>query len=204
MVAGDCDDPALRQRLTMLARNAGTRVILRLEEIPDAEVAPLLAAADAVVIPYRRITTSGSAMLALAHGRPLVVPELESLADLPERAVVRYDGTIPGLAGALAKVTAISATELADMSAAARAHAEGITWPEIAAVTYSEMSSLLAGPPRLDAPGRHLTRSLDREGSESEWCECSAFAESAACNRGARPAQVLRQRGTVGPQLCPR
>jgi glycosyltransferase involved in cell wall biosynthesis len=159
MVAGDCDDPVLRQRLTMLARTAGARVVLRLEEIPDAEVTPLLAAADAVVIPYRRVTTSGSAMLALAHGRPLVVPQLGSLADLPERAVVRYDMTVPGLAAALTKVTSISATELADMSAAARAHAEGITWREIAAATHSEMSSLLTGIPRLDAPDRHLTRS---------------------------------------------
>ena len=166
MVAGDCDDPALRQRLTMLARNASARVVLRLEEIPDPEVTPLLAAADAVVIPYRRITTSGSAMLALAHGRPLVVPDLESLADLPEHAVVRYDGTIPGLAGALTKMTSISRSELADMSVAARAHAEGITWREIAAATHAEMASLLAGPPPLDAPGRHLTRSLaDRPGN---------------------------------------
>jgi glycosyltransferase involved in cell wall biosynthesis len=159
MVAGDCDDPALRRSLTRLARNAGARVVLRLEEIPDAEVTPLLAAADAVVIPYRRVTTSGSAMLALAHGRPLVVPELGSLADLPERAVVRYDATVPGLASALTKVTTISAKELADMSAAARAYAEGTTWREIAAATQSEMSSLLTGTSRLDSADRHLTRS---------------------------------------------
>jgi glycosyltransferase involved in cell wall biosynthesis len=210
MVAGDCDDPALRQRLTMLAGDVGARVVLRLEQIPGTEVTPLLAAADAVVIPYRRITTSGSAMLALAHGRPLVVPELESLADLPEHAVVRYDGTIPGLAAALTKVTSISPAELADMSAAARAYAEGITWREIAATTQTEMTSLVTGTPRLDAADHHLTRSLAatlrcppyREGSKGDWRECSAFFDGAACNRGARPAHVLRQCGMVSPQLC--
>ena len=159
MIAGDCDDPALRQRLDMLAREVGVQVVMRLEEIPDAEVTLLLAAADVVVIPYRRITTSGTAMLALAHGRPVIVPEVGPLADLPERAVVRYDGTVPGLAHALTKVASTDATELAEMSAAARGYAEEITWREIAVATQSEMSCLLAGTLRLDAPNRHLTMS---------------------------------------------
>ena len=98
-------------------------------------------------------------MLALAHGRPLVVPKLGSLADLPERAVVRYDGTVPGLADTLTKVTNIDAVELAEMSAAARAYTAAITWREIAEATQSEMASLLTGTLRLDAPDRHLTMS---------------------------------------------
>ena len=159
LVAGDCDDHALRQRLHVLAQDTGGRVALRLEEIPDAEVTSLLAAADVVVIPYRRITTSGTAMLALAHGRPLIVPELGSLADLPDGAVVRYDGTVPGLADTLIKVTKLDVAALAGMSAAARAYTTSITWPQIAAATQSEMSSLLAGTLPLNAPDRHPTMS---------------------------------------------
>ena len=39
-------------------------------------------------------------MLALSHGRPLIVPDLAGLADLPDQAVLRYDGKIPALTDA--------------------------------------------------------------------------------------------------------
>ena len=64
----------------------------------------LLAAADVVVLPFRRVSTSGSALLALCHGRPLIVPDLPGLADLPGQAVLRYDGSRPGLAAALTRL----------------------------------------------------------------------------------------------------
>jgi glycosyltransferase involved in cell wall biosynthesis len=155
-VAGQCDDPALRSRLRRLARTAGGRVVLRLERVPEDEVTGLLAASDIVVLPFRKITTSGSAMLALAHGRPLVVPGLAALADLPPQAVIRYDGSIPSLVAALTDAARASRPTLAAMSAAAAAYASGTSWPEIAARTLSEMAPLLGSP----AEGTHITRQL--------------------------------------------
>jgi glycosyltransferase involved in cell wall biosynthesis len=145
-VAGECHDPALRARLRALARAAGGRVLLRLERVPEEEVTGLLAASDVAVLPFRRITTSGSAMLALAHGRPLVVPALAALADLPAAAVIRYDGTVPSLAAALAEAARTTRPALAAMSAAAIAYTSGTSWPEISARTLAEMASLLDGP----------------------------------------------------------
>jgi glycosyltransferase involved in cell wall biosynthesis len=120
-VAGRCPDPALGARLRALAAGDG-RVTLRLEHVPDEEAARLLEAADAVVLPFRRITNSSSAVLALAHGRPLVVPRLPALEELPDGAVERYDGTVPGLAGAIGAIAGAAPERLAAMSAAARAH----------------------------------------------------------------------------------
>jgi glycosyltransferase involved in cell wall biosynthesis len=84
-VAGQCDDAAMRPRLSPMARADGDRVVLRLLRIAGQNVAPMLTSADIVVLPYRRVTTSGSAMLALAYGRPLIVPELGAFDHLPER-----------------------------------------------------------------------------------------------------------------------
>ena len=42
--------------------------------VPDGEVQHYLLAADAVVLPFKEILTSGSAMLALSFGRPVVAP----------------------------------------------------------------------------------------------------------------------------------
>ena len=172
IVAGQCPDPALRARLRTLARGAGDRVTLRLDRVPDREVTPLLAAADAVVLPYRRITTSGSAMLALAHGRPLVTPDLPALATLAPDATVSYDRTGPGLAAALTRLAGADAADLAAMSAAATSFAGQVSWPDVAAATMAELTALLAGQPQPAAepaaepaagPAAHPAPELTRE-----------------------------------------
>ena len=82
-VTGQCDDAAMRSRLWDLARRDGDRIKMRLERIPAYDVAPLFMCADVVVLPYRRVTTSGSAMLGLAYGRPLILPSLAAFAQFP-------------------------------------------------------------------------------------------------------------------------
>lgn len=153
-VAGQCDDPKLRSRLYALARKVGTSVALRLERVPDEEVAELLGAADVVVLPFRYVTTSGSAMLALSHGRPLVVPDLPALADLPDQAVLRYDGGVPALIAALTRLARADSETLAAMSAAAGSYASRTTWQEIAERTMAEMLSVLGDYPEANVYGR--------------------------------------------------
>ncbi|HUZ38671.1 MAG TPA: glycosyltransferase family 4 protein [Streptosporangiaceae bacterium] len=155
-VAGECWDPDLRPALMALARPLGDRVTLRLERVPDGELTGLLADADVVVLPYRRITTSGSAMLALAHGRPLIVPDLDSLADLPDQAVLRYDRTVPGLTAALLRACGASAGTLAAMSAAGGDFAGAVPWPRIAAMTMSELNAVLGESQPADQRGSAL------------------------------------------------
>ena len=144
-VAGECGDGQLRAELAELASKSGTRVTLQLERIPDREVTRLLQQADAMVLPYRQITTSGSGVLALCHGRPLVVPDLPGLADLPDDAVIRYDGTERELTAALAGIVTADASVLAKMSSAAHAYCAATSWSEIAEKTLIEMTGLLEG-----------------------------------------------------------
>jgi glycosyltransferase involved in cell wall biosynthesis len=144
-VVGQCDNPELRSRLHRLAGAEGTRVTLRLERVPEWEVPQLLTAADVVVLPFRQVTTSGSAILALAHGRPLIVPDLPGLADLPDQAVLRYDGGVSELAGALSTLARTDSASLAAMSAAAVDYAAKTTWREIAEKIVAEIHPVLGG-----------------------------------------------------------
>jgi glycosyltransferase involved in cell wall biosynthesis len=146
-VAGRCDDPSLGSRLSELARRGASNILLRFEHVPGDEVSQLLAAADVVVLPFRRATTSGSAMLALCHGRPLIVPNLTAFADLPDQAVLRYDGGMAALAAALVRLARADDGTLAAMSAAARGYAFQTTWQEIAERTASEIVSMLGDVP---------------------------------------------------------
>ncbi|HYY18272.1 MAG TPA: glycosyltransferase [Streptosporangiaceae bacterium] len=155
LVAGQCRDQALRSRLLALAERGGGRIGLRLEYVPDDEVAPLLGRADVVVLPFRRVTTSGSAMAALCHGRPLLVPDLATLADLPRDAVARYSGGEQALTAALDHLARADRETLAAMSEAAGRYAATVTWPDIAQQTMTAMVSVLDGTSNPDHG--HLT-----------------------------------------------
>lgn len=153
-VAGQCDEE-FRPVLAELAGRSPGRVELRLERVPDDELARLLARAHVVVLPYRRSTTSGSAMFALSHGRPVVLPALRGLAELPDEAVFRYDGTVHGLTRALTEAIRADRSRLARMSVAALAYSATTSWSEIAEQTLAVMRQAIdastdATPRRLE------------------------------------------------------
>ena len=63
---------------------------------PD-EVQIYLNAADACVLPYRQITTSGAALLAFSFGLPVIAPALGAFPNLVAgRRGLLYDPTEPG------------------------------------------------------------------------------------------------------------
>ena len=59
-----------------------SRINLVTEFIPDEDVQLYLRACDIVVLPYKHITTSGAAALALSFGRPIIAPAIASFPEL--------------------------------------------------------------------------------------------------------------------------
>lgn len=99
----------------LIASLPAARVQLEARFIDDAEMQVYLRAADSVMIPYREILTSGSAMLALGFARPVVVPRLGALVDLVDDSCgVLYDPDDPdGLRRAMAEIRGRSFDERA-------------------------------------------------------------------------------------------
>ncbi|MEY4575335.1 MAG: hypothetical protein RL701_38 [Pseudomonadota bacterium] len=64
------------------ARAADERVLLSLRHIATEELQLFLRAADLVVLPYREIFNSGSALLALSFDRPVLMPRGPTALDL--------------------------------------------------------------------------------------------------------------------------
>jgi glycosyltransferase involved in cell wall biosynthesis len=141
-VAGECHDPALQRRLEEAASVLPGQITLRLRRVPEEEVADLLASADAVALPFQRVTTSGSAILALCHGRPVIVPDLVSLRHLPQSATIWYDGSVASLRTALIDVAKADGETLAAMSAAAREYTDSCSWAEAAQRLMAEIRRL--------------------------------------------------------------
>jgi beta-1,4-mannosyltransferase len=113
---------------------ADRRIVVRLERIPEEDLSRVLRAADVVVLPFRDILTSGSAILALSHGRPVIAPALGCLPEtLPADASFLYDPDAPdALAGALQQA---AGADLAAMGTRARSYADGLDWSAIAVET---------------------------------------------------------------------
>lgn len=128
-VVGYPDDLALAEALKQEAKGE-PRIRLRLEEVGEEELSRLLGTCDAVVLPYRSSLTSGAAVLAAAHGRPVIAPRLGCLREWPEDAGILYDPEDEtGLERALARA---ADAPLAAMGAAARRHVGGHTWEWVA------------------------------------------------------------------------
>ncbi|RZK39472.1 MAG: glycosyltransferase [Hymenobacter sp.] len=96
-IAGACDEPALEYELTALADSCG-HIATRLTFLSDIELEDLLDGADAIVMPYRDILNSGSAIHALSRFRPFIAPRLGSLVELQHQVGVDwvwlYDGDL--------------------------------------------------------------------------------------------------------------
>src|SRR4029450_8369724 len=89
----------------------------------DREVNESSAAADVVVLPYRRSSASGPLHIAMSHGLPVVVTSVGGLVEAAER----YSGTTFVAAGsASALVDAI----LAASRNAGRRHTDPSSWEQ--------------------------------------------------------------------------
>ncbi|AYG03713.1 glycosyltransferase [Gryllotalpicola protaetiae] len=117
------------------------RIVLELAFQPAQRVADWLRASDLVVLPYRAIENSGSAILALSANRPVLVPRIGAMGELAELVgpawVRTYDGEFDAaaLAGALAWARDEPRPEVADLSE--------LEWGAIAAATLDAYRAVL-------------------------------------------------------------
>jgi glycosyltransferase involved in cell wall biosynthesis len=125
---------------------ADPRLLLELERLDDARMGAWLRASDAVVLPYRRILNSGSAILALSAGRPVIVPAIGSMPELAATVgsewVYLYEGELSPevLRSALRWVRETERGAAPDLTE--------FEWPTVAAATVVGYEHVLNAPRR--------------------------------------------------------
>lgn len=135
LIVGNPWNDDLQQQVSDAAGD-DTRVMTRLEFIPDEDVARYLLASDAMVLPFDSILTSGSAILAMSYGRALVIPDVGCPAELiSDRGGITYDhDRETGLENALIRALD-ETTPLGMMGEENRRLATQMDWNDIAAST---------------------------------------------------------------------
>lgn len=144
---GRATDPGTKLRLVVAGRPSGVReeeleaaafrarVVLThdLREIAPEEMQFFLNAADWMVLPYHRILTSGSALLALSFGVPVIAPRMGLLPELiahgREGLLYCPDSSI-GLEDALREALRTPRDRLARMRRHALARAKAHDWAD--------------------------------------------------------------------------
>jgi len=134
LIAGKPLDDTIKQEVELLAA-IDSRVRTFLRYISDDDIQHFFRAADIVAFPFQNTQTSGSLMLALSYGCPVIAP---AIATLPE--YVGNDSGIlfdPAKPGDLSRaITEATHAPLAQMAVNARQCAESLSWKEMAAVHY--------------------------------------------------------------------
>ena len=101
--------------------------------VSDDELATLCSASDLLAFPFTAVTNSGSVLTALAAGRPVAIPALESLGDIPDACAARFgSATPPEIAATIEAHFALPDDARAAMSAAASAHTASVGWDAVA------------------------------------------------------------------------
>jgi beta-1,4-mannosyltransferase len=154
VIAGVCQDESLLSTLRAAA-TLDERVILRVGKVDDRDVGFLFGACDVVCAPFRNVTTSGSVILAMSFGRPVVAPRIGALVDLPSEVGFLYAANdVNGLEEALGRARESTGREA--IGAAARAYAESLPWRPIAEATWAVYEGVLSSSGARHSPGRRL------------------------------------------------
>lgn len=131
LIVGNPWNEAIEHRVRR-ACEGDDRVDAILEYVPDEDVQVYMRAADAVVLPFDSVLTSGSAVLGMTFGRAIVAPRLGCLPDLVgSSGGILYDTSRPdGLRSGLRR--AVDDPEgLAAMGRRNRAAARQLGWDRI-------------------------------------------------------------------------
>ena len=143
LIVGSCPNDELAKQIRAAA-DEDPSIDARLGFIPDEQVALYFASAEGICLPFRQITTSSSALLALSLGTPLIAPRLGALEDLPDNVGFFYGGeTGRTLADGLQRFFAASETDLGARAVNGSIFAESLSWSSIAEQTLAQFTTLL-------------------------------------------------------------
>ncbi|HEY6969368.1 MAG TPA: glycosyltransferase [Candidatus Angelobacter sp.] len=138
--------PEERMRLEHIAAR-DKRIVLQLQYIPDADLAFYIRAADMIVMPFREILNSGSAVLALSLDRPILVPAKISMTELQQFAGAEW---VRLYSGKLTSQTLQQDLDAAIGRAATRGRCRalqfgwaGLDWKDLAKLTLDAYHSVI-------------------------------------------------------------
>lgn len=147
LIAGEPFDEETGRRIATLAA-ADSRIIADIRYLPNDRLQVYMNAADVVVFPFRKTHTSGSMMLAMSFGKPVIAPAISSVPEYVDgQSGILFD---PVDSGALQTALRVAkGTDLADMGQKAFARVANMGWADFAAnhaAVYAQLTERATAP----------------------------------------------------------
>jgi glycosyltransferase involved in cell wall biosynthesis len=150
-IAGNPNATQLTARIRKEAE-LDKRVTLKFEFIDEKDVAKYFSAADLVVLPYREVLNSGSALLALSCNRPVLVPDRGAMGELKSEFSETWVRTFPGEIDSATLETAIDWAS--EPRAAICQMPAQFDWLQIGHETAAFYRRVVAGSPAYESVSR--------------------------------------------------
>ncbi len=140
VIAGRFQRTDYQRNIECLIQKNPANIFLFPVYISDDRLQIFFASADVVVLPYLEVLTSGSVMLAMSFGKPVVAPRRGHLVDVvPDFAGILYDPTDQdGLRNAM-----LEAKKRSFDGAAILAHARSFEWSDSARTVVKELQEIV-------------------------------------------------------------
>lgn len=147
LIVGEPFDEETGRRIATLAA-ADSRIIADIRYLPNDRLQVYMNAADVVVLPFRKTHTSGSLMLAMSFGKPVIAPAIASIPEYVDgQSGILFDPADPeALRAALLVARGMN---LADMGKQAFARVANMGWTDFAAshaAVYARLTERAAAP----------------------------------------------------------
>jgi glycosyltransferase involved in cell wall biosynthesis len=139
-IAGNPQSEVLKEKIIQ-KKGYCNNVLTRLAHIAEQEIQIYMKSASIVVLPFKDISNSGSAILALSFNRPIVVPEKGSMRELKESIGSEWIFTYKGSVSE--KVLSAALRWYKSENRAKIAPLQNLDWNKIAKETVDFYSSVL-------------------------------------------------------------
>lgn len=116
VIAGAVNKPASYSQYLQALAAGDRRISFHFKLIPDEEIQYFLKSADVVVLPFAKILISGSAILSLSFGRPLITPRMGCLPELLESGAgwLYEPGNVEDLSKKMAEAAITDLTQISE------------------------------------------------------------------------------------------
>lgn len=141
VIAGKCSDASIEQHIE--SAKSSITITYHNKFIPDDDVQKYFNAADIVCLPFKNITTSGSALLALTFGKPLIAPNIGAIRDIPQTVGTLYDPSTTDALKIAIEELVTNPKKLASAQKASHEYAMTLNWKYIAADTEKIYATVL-------------------------------------------------------------
>jgi beta-1,4-mannosyltransferase len=118
------------------------RVLLHLHDVPNERVPIYFRAAELIVLPYRDILNSGTALLSLSFNRPVLVPDRGAMRELREKVGRKWVRTFVGEVNARELEQAL--TWVTQISRPSEPYLGDLEWPRLAEQTLHAYQEVIA------------------------------------------------------------